>query len=1652
MPHHDSQLSHLELSENLQKITDSAVSLVPSTDANRLSNFIQSYYQNLNPQVLQSLTPQDLAGMAVQHYSLLLRYQPNQPQVMVSNPNFETQHFHTSNTVIQMVAYDRPFLVDTLLMCLDGLNSEGLDITVHRLHNTIMAVERDAEGKLLDVSSTNTSDTKFLSLIHCEIGRQSDDVLEKIRLAILDKINILDVVVTDWQAMRDKLVEVKNSLTQVNAVQTTDTGELVNIDQSETQAFLDWVLDNNFIFLGYREYRYEKEDSGVEIYSLGNTGLGLLRDNSEEKLSDSFHQLPPALRSLANKPQVLLLSKSRNLSPVHRPVYMDFVGIQKFNETGEIVGEYRFIGLLTAAAYQLNVTQIPMLRQKVNSVLSMAHLPANGHAYNKFKHILNTLPRDDLFQASTDELYPMVMGIANLHDKNQLRLFARIDHFERFVSCLVYIPRDKFNTQLRMQIQSALVQAFNGVSSGFTTEFSETYHARVHIHVRTQPGNIPNVDLAQLERKLTQIMQGWHDSVSQIFISELGEVQGKQLLQKYLPSIPASYQEDYAPRIALEDIKRLEKLNDTSLTWHLYQTTGETDQQLHLKVYGKGEPATLSKILPVLENFGLDVITAQTYEFSPHSVANNETSDYPWLQEYSLTLRHHSELDMAVVGKQVEEALALIWQGDVENDTLNELVLITPLDVHEVAILRALSHYMRQVKVPFSLPYIKQTLIKYPDISENFIRLFHARMMPADVINTDVTPQSTFYSAVYDAKQQAKTIPDFNANVSHFENLINQALKDVQSLDEDKILHWVLDLLAAMVRTNYYQRQDTQDKMGGRKNRLSFKFAASQIPNLPKPKPMFEIFVYSPKVEAVHLRGGKVARGGLRWSDRMEDFRTEVLGLVKAQMVKNAVIVPVGSKGGFIVKTKSPKDGREVFAAEGVACYQTFIRGMLDITDNLVDGQVIAPANTPRLDGDDPYLVVAADKGTATFSDIANGVSAEYGFWLGDAFASGGSVGYDHKAMGITARGAWESVKRHFRLLGKDIQTKDDFTVIGIGDMSGDVFGNGMLLSPRIKLVAAFNHLHIFIDPNPDTATSFAERERLFKLPRSTWADYDASLISAGGGIFSRQDKSIEINPQMQQVFGITATALTPDELIHALLQAPVDLIWNGGIGTYVKSEDETHADVGDRANEAVRINGNQLRAKVFGEGGNLGMTQRGRIEFAQNSGHLYTDAIDNSGGVNCSDHEVNIKILLGNIVAQGDMTLKQRNELLASMTDDVGNLVLRQNYLQPQAIELSAKDGVQNLPLHQKFMQYLEQQERLDRAIEYLPADDVIYSRQKSQQGLTNPELAVILAYGKMWVYDNLLASDVPDDSYFIQELSKYFPNILAEKYFEQMTTHPLHREIISTYLTNSLVNRLGIELVYQLFDETHHSVATITRAYSIVRDVFDVSQHWQIIEALDNQVDAHLQLQLESNLRHALSQSMNWLLATFGDKLAVNELVAKLKSGVQTLMAEKGILAQHFAESLNATKEQLAEQGLPDNVQHLFAVLPFYAQALDAVWLAEQRNQPVDSVAQVYFATYDLLSIDWLRQQAQQLPQHSYWERRASQALNNDILQTLRQYVVAFLADDAPLEAIGQFKEDQSESLNNVATIANNPNETVSLATLSVLLSEINGLQASV
>ena len=1617
--------------ERISQISDIATSYVQQ-DKSLFDHFIHSYYQSLHQEAAKDISNIDLAGMALHHFTLLKAYDGSQPQLAILNPIAEEQHFHSSHTVIQIVAYDRPFLVDTLLM---SLEAEGID--VHRTYNIIVSVERDENGNISHIESAHESDTSKMSLIHCEIAYQNNDELAALQQMLLTKIDTLDVVVDDWQKIRAKLTDIKAELAGQNLPE-------VFYSQQEIQAFLDWVLEDRFIFLGYREYRLEggsfinihdavnnksddsshkdshknNDNANLDLYAIGDSGLGLLRGGSEDTLSKSFDELPSNLKKLLTEPRILMLSKSSRVSPVHRPVYMDFLGIHKFDANGTLIGEYRFIGLFTAQAYQLSVQQIPLLREKANKIMAMADLPRDGHAYHKMMHVINSLPRDDLFQASVEELYPIVSGISQLQDKKSLRLFSRVDHYQRFVSCLVYIPRDKFNTELRIKVQNVLKDAYGGMSSGFTTEFNESEHARVHVHVRTVPGQVNEVDTAALQDKLSALMQSWSDHYQKMLLDNVGEQQANALMRRFLSYIPAAYQERFDARTAVEDTKRLAGLSDEQpMIWHLYQSTGDASNQLHLKLYGRQDPVILSKVLPVLENFGVSVISAQTYEF-----------DLPeqsiWMQEYELVLEHVDTIDMQVVRAQFEDSLKQIWAGRIESDSFNELVLTTRLDTYDVVVLRALSRYMMQAKAPFSSAYIQQTVVKNSAISVALGELFDARMNP-----------------IYSAEERA-------SKTSQIQAQITTALAGVSSLDEDRIFRWYLDLINAMVRTNFYQREAD----GQRKDRLSFKFLAADIPNLPKPKPMFEIFVYSPRVEAVHLRGGKVARGGLRWSDRMEDFRTEVLGLVKAQMVKNAVIVPVGSKGGFIVKTKTMADGREAFQAEGIACYQAFLRGMLDVTDNIVDGQIVPPANTVRHDEDDPYLVVAADKGTATFSDIANALSSEYNFWLDDAFASGGSVGYDHKAMGITARGGWESVKRHFRMRGMDIQNRDDFTVVGIGDMSGDVFGNGMLRSTHTKLVAAFNHLHIFIDPNPDTAASYAERERLFEMPRSTWDDYEKSLISQGGGVFSRQDKTIAISPEMKALFDISEDSLAPNELISALLKSPVDLIWNGGIGTYVKSANESHADVGDRANDAVRVNGGELRTAVVGEGGNLGFTQQGRIEYAQTGGRIYTDAIDNSGGVNCSDHEVNIKILLGKVVEQGDMTLKQRNELLESMTDTVAELVLRQNYLQPQALELSHLRAAANLSDHQRFIQMLEAEGRLDRAIEYLPSDEEIAKRQKAGTGLTNPELAIVMAYGKMWVYDHLLSSDLPDAPYFVNELRQYFPDELASRFFDEMKEHRLHREIISTYLTNSIVNRLGIEALFRLHEETGQTLATIARGYAISRDVFHVSKAWDLLESLDNQVDATLLLELELRLRDALENGVVWFINAFGQDLQVADMINRFEDSVEKLTKAGGFIEQQFSEYLQEDTTSLMADDLSANDAAMFAMLPYHVDALDAALLAEQYERPVDEIATLYFEAYHVLQLDWMMDNIATLPQQDHWDRRARHALVNEVSRSLRMLMDTLLTQADAKQAFNDWKSRHASQLDAVTAemqkLDSNDESAISLSTLSVLMSELSGL----
>ena len=1564
---------------HVDAIVQAAKTRLDTQNTHALQRFAELYFTQLPADEAERLGEARLADILASHFRLLQTYDGTAPKIRVFNPQ------EGGYTVVEIVMRDRPFLVDTLMM---GIESHHL--TLHRLLNNIMHVSRDADGHIDNITPAADSDEKHLSIMFAEIDRIDEAEIAALASTLQQKIAILDVIVGDWAAMRATLGAVQEEIAHA-------TLPAQDYDKDAIRAFLGWILDGNFTFLGYREYRIGEADGAPAMIAVGGSGLGLLRNDGEaDQPSQSFRELPAALRERVLGPQAVLLSKSSRISPVHRHAYMDFVGVQRFDAQGKVIGEHRFLGLLTASAYRLGTEKIPLLREKAQAIQERAKLPRGGHAFKKLRHILDTFPRDDLFQGNIDTLYPMLGGILRLHDKTRLRCFVRVDHYERFVSCLVYVPRERFNTALREKIQNVLQQTFAGHDSEFAVQFDDAHHVRVHVHVRTKPGHIPAFDSAGIENTLNTLMHDWQDGFAD-------SAADGALARRFAHAFPAGYREDFSPAQGANDARRLQALSAAQPLDLELQYAG-SGKHLHLNLYGQGEAATLTRVLPILENFGVTVSAARPYAIAPQY----------WIQQYDLTLQQAENIDFPVVKSQFEDAFRRIWQGDVESDKFNALVLSTELDIDEVTVLRALARYMVQAAAPFSVDYIQQTLNANRQIASALIALFHARMHPERAQGREQAAQEALAR-------------------------VEQLLQQVKSLDEDRIVRWYLDLLKAMLRTNYYQK----DANGQRKNRLSFKFAASEIPGLPKPKPMFEIYVYSPKVEAVHLRGGKVARGGLRWSDRMEDFRTEILGLVKAQMVKNTVIVPLGSKGGFVVK--QPPADREAYLEEGKECYRTFIRGLLDITDNLADGNIVAPANTVRHDGDDPYLVVAADKGTAKFSDIANAISAEYGFWLGDAFASGGSAGYDHKGMGITARGAWEAVKRHFRMLGKDIQNHDEFSVVGIGDMSGDVFGNGMLLSKNTLLKAAFNHLHIFIDPNPDAATSFAERERLFKLPRSTWADYDAKLISQGGGVFSRADKSIAITPEMKAAFAIEEDSLSPTDLINRLLKAPVDLIWNGGIGTYVKSSNESHAQVGDRANDALRVNGCELRAKIIGEGGNLGMTQRGRIEAALNGVRLYTDAIDNSGGVNCSDHEVNIKILLNQTIEAGELDNDARNTLLVSMTDSVAEHVLRQNYLQPQVIEITAARS-KDLAEHARIMRRLEAEGRLDRAIEYLPDDAEISARREQGQGLTNPELAVLLAYAKMWVYDHLLASELPDNPYYIRELHRYFPQALREKYGSYMQTHRLKREIISTWLTNGIVNRMGPGFLFRAHEESGESVATISNSYVLAREIFAAEDYWQTLENLDNRIPAALQIELEIRLRTLLERAIYWLLRNGGQHPDSETAIARYRAHLAPLTGANGLIAQRFAERYREEKAQWQAQGLPAEQADAFAILPMYTMALDIALLAEQSGEAAEKIAATYFDIQERINGNWLLAQITALPAADFWDRRARTALFAGFYNTLRSITHTLIKNG---ESAQDWATRHDKALAKVdSAIAELRQRDTSLATLSVVLGEIAAL----
>jgi glutamate dehydrogenase len=1507
-----------------------------------VEKFAHTLYGNVANEDMFGRNDSDLYGAALSLWQTFNAHTADEAKIRVFNPEIARHGWESKHTIVEIVVKDMPFLVDSVRIALNRHN-----ITAHLLLHYPLQTFRDSQGQISEFHKlgTKANPSNQQTVFHIEIDRMSDKTAIEQLIAELDSVmQDVSLAVSDWKPTKDKLAQVIAELPQ-------HCGKATPAQLAETIEFLNWLAKDNFTLLGYRQYSIVPVQGDYRIAGMADTALGLMRRTVSRDLMLS--DLPDVARKQALSNDLLILTKTNNKSRVHRPAYIDYIGIKRFDAQGHVVGEDRFIGLYSSSLYNNSAADIPLLKNKLATVMANSGFSVGTHAYKALLNILETYPRDELIQADAAELLDISTGVLQMQERDMTRLFMRKDAFGRFVSAMVYVPRERYNTQLRKDTQQILQQFLGSTEPvEFTTYFSESMLARTHYFVRINDSNI-EFNVKDIENNLIEAARTWEDKLNSALIGRFGELMGRELSHKYVNAFPRAYKEEMLPNDALVDIAKIEALSEeNTLEMLFYRPQEESDDSkaVRLNLFHKDHPIHLSDVLPMLENFGLRVIGE-----TPYAVRCPQGS-VSWILNFSMELNGKVPLDFEAAQQLFQESFAKVWQGQLEDDGFNRLILGAGLTGREASLLRAFAKYKRQIGGTFSQAYIESTFGRYPLLAGLLVQLFNSKFTPGKA------------DAALAEKLEAEILAQ---------------LENVANLDDDRIIRRFLAIIQAIVRTNYFQLSAE----GTDKPYISFKVRPALIPDMPLPLPFFEIFVYSPKVEGVHLRFGKVARGGLRWSDRREDFRTEVLGLVKAQQVKNTVIVPVGAKGGFVCKKLPETGGREAWLNEGKACYRTFIRALLDVTDNIVLGQIVPPKDVVRLDEDDPYLVVAADKGTATFSDIANGISLEYNHWLGDAFASGGSNGYDHKGMGITARGGWESVKRHFREVGINCQTTD-FTVVGIGDMAGDVFGNGMLLSEHIRLQVAFNHMHIFVDPNPDAASSFVERQRMFNLPTSTWDDYNKALISEGGGIFLRSAKSIKLSPQMQAMLGTDKTALTPNELIRAALMMEVDLIWNGGIGTYVKASDESHAEVGDRASEPLRVNGKEVKAKIIGEGGNLGTTQRGRIEYAANGGRINTDFIDNVGGVDCSDNEVNIKILLNALVASGDLTLKQRNELLYSMTNDVSAIVINDCYRQTQSISVSSLLGAEQMKEYTRFIHALEKDGKLNRELEFLPSDEVLAERMVKGAGLTRPELAILTAYGKMVLKEQLVLPEIYENSYFKQELFQAFPQVLQDKYAREMENHPLKAEIIATKLANMIVNDMGANFAQRMMEETGSTIAEVAICYAIARDLFDLEKVWHQLEQLDNVIDAALQTRLLFQLRRTMRRTTRWFLRHRNKALDIAQTVAFFKPAYQQIAADlPTLLAKAEAESLQAHQDKLVAQQVPAELACYLAQLSTVFSVMDIAQVADSEKTNLLLVAEIYFKLGDKLDLHWFLEQITHQPVTNHWQALARASYREEL-----------------------------------------------------------------
>jgi glutamate dehydrogenase len=1444
-----------------------------------------------------------------------------------------------------MVNDDMPFLVDSVAAAINRHNL-AVHITVH----PIIAVHRDKQGKLLDIAAQDDDDAISESFIRFAIARETDkQELKRLHREIVKVLTDVRLAVRDWGRMRQSMRE---------AVDLLDNGPrgADPLLRAESRALLEWLADDRFTFLGYREYTLTQRGKQTFLESVPGTGLGILsRDDSQP----SSIRLTREMQRVSSAKDWLILTKANSRSTVHRPAFLDYVGVKVYDEDGNAVGEHRFIGLLTSVAYSEIPRNIPLLRHKVRKIFERTGVEEGGHRGKALLHIIETYPREELFQTSIRDLARTTLGILNLQDRQRVKLFLRRDAFQRFFSCLVFVPREKYTTAIRRRIEALLIDAFGGVSVDSAVQISESALARVHLIVRTPEGERPRISIQNLEEQLAKLVVTWADRLHAELLQTFGNDEGNRLYRAYGKMFPAGYQADTLPKEACGDIRTMDQMLDDGVDRgvDLYKAENLEPGDMRFIVYSRHTPITLSEALPILEEMGCEVDTEHPYE------AKLQDGSSFWVQDFHLRHESGTCIDVDAVSDRFEDCFMAVLTGEAENDGLNRLIVAANLTWREIVLLRCYAKHILQLGLPFSQDYMEDVLVTHADLARCLVRLFQLQFDPA-----------------VSKSRRARELKEMRAKVK-------RGLAKARNVDEDRILTAFAGGIKATLRSNYFLTVDSEPKPY-----VSIKLDPARLPEVPRPRPKYEVFVYSPAVEGVHLRGGDIARGGLRWSDRREDFRTEVLGLMKAQVVKNTVIVPTGAKGGFFPK-RAPDGDRDAIHENGVNCYKTFIRGLLDITDNVVDGKVVRPKGIVARDGDDPYLVVAADKGTATFSDIANGLSAEFGFWLDDAFASGGSAGYDHKKMGITARGAWEAVTRHFREMGINTQ-EDPFTVAGIGDMSGDVFGNGMLLSKKIKLVAAFNHRRIFLDPDPDMAASYKERLRLFRKPGSTWDDYNEAKISKGGGVFSRQAKTIRLSREARKLLDIDETSVQPDELIRAILRMRVDLLWNGGIGTYVKASSEGHSDVGDRSNDALRVNANELRCKVIGEGGNLGLTQRARVEFSLDGGRANTDFIDNSGGVDSSDREVNIKILLSDVTKKKNMSRQKRDELLASMTDDVANLVLRNNYLQTQSISMSEMSSADRLDEHARVIARLERSGLLDRKLEFLPDEAEIEDRRSRKQGLTRPELSVVVSYAKIELYNGLIESEGSLVEFLQIDPQRYFPDILRRRYADLIPDHRLSREILATLIANDIVNRMGPSFVSRAQSDTGASMLTIARAYEIARIVCRARPLLKDIEALDHKVDARAQMLMMFEISRTLRHACYWLIERRGESLDIVNWVDRLRDGMAKIYTRSpSYISQATRARIEGAEQHWMSLGVPQKIANRVAHLLLTRAALDIVDLAVDRKRDVIESARLYSAFNDALGLHWLHNSAEDLKVSGRWQAMARSNLREDYYRLRRE-----------------------------------------------------------